>query len=207
MFKKISILIPVYNEAETIKTCIENVLNSDTLNIEKEIIVSDNNSDDGTKKILENINYPNVKILYKEKNEGKGANLINAIKHADGDIIIFQDGDLEYSPSCYKDLLSPFIEYNADVVYGSRLTGAKATKISGFPNFIANKIITFFINLLFNKIFSDVETGFKVFKKSVLDDISLISKGFEIEIEVTSKISNNSKLNIFEVPIPINSRG
>ena len=90
MFKKISILIPVYNEANTIKECIENVLNSDTLNIEKEIIVSDNNSNDGTIEILKNIDYPNVKILFKDTNEGKGANLRNALTEASGDIVIFQ---------------------------------------------------------------------------------------------------------------------
>ena len=206
MFKKISILIPVYNEANTIKQCIENVVNSDTLGIEKEIIVSDNNSNDGTKKILENINYQNVKILLKEKHEGKGSNLKNALNSASGDIIIFQDGDLEYPPKNYKDLLIPFIEYNADVVYGSRLTGAKITKIAGFPNYLGNKIITLCINILFNRIFTDIETGSKAFKKSVLDNIEIVSDGFEVEVELTAKISNNKNLEIFEVPITINSR-
>ncbi|MDC0216092.1 glycosyltransferase family 2 protein [Candidatus Pelagibacter sp.] len=206
MFKKISILIPVYNEANTIKECVENVLKSDSLNIEKEIIISDNNSNDGTIEILKNINYPNVKILFKDSNEGKGSNLKNALREATGDIIIFQDGDLEYSPKNYKDLLMPFIEYNADVVYGSRLTGAKATKIMGFPNFVANKLITLCANVLFNRIFSDIETGFKVFKKNVLDNLELKSDGFEIEVELTAKVSNDTKLEIFEVPITINSR-
>ncbi len=206
MYKKISIIIPVYNEKNTISQCIDNVVNSDTENIEKEIIVSDNNSNDGTKEILEKMNYPNLKILYRSQNNGKGANLINALNSATGDIIIFQDGDLEYSPKNYKSLLKPFFNNKADVVYGSRLTGAKLTKITGFPNYVANKIITFFVNLFFNRIFSDVETGSKVFKKDVLKNLNLISNGFEIEVEITAKISNDKNLEIFEVPIDINSR-
>ncbi len=206
MNKKISILIPVYNEVSTIKDCIENILKFNFHEFEKEIIVSDNNSNDGTIEVLKNINYPEVKILYKDINEGKGSNLKNALKHASGDLVIFQDGDLEYSPDNYDDLLHPFEKYQADVVFGSRLTGAKVTKIMGFPNLIANKLITLCVNILFNRIFTDVETGHKVFKKSVLDSLNLVSDGFEIEVEIAAKISNNKSLNIFEVPISINSR-
>ncbi len=206
MYKKVSIIIPVYNEKNTISHCIENVLKADTLNLEKEIIISDNNSNDGTKEILEKINHPNIKILYRNKNDGKGANLRNALKNTTGELIIFQDGDLEYSPRNYVDLIKPFYDNKADVVFGSRLTGAKLTKISGFPNFIANKIITFLINLFFNRIFTDIETGSKVFKSNVLKNLNLISNGFEIEVEITAKISNNNKLEIFEIPIEISSR-
>ena len=206
MYKKLSILVPVYNEKKTITECINNILKSDTLNLEKEIIISDNNSNDGTQEILKQIVHPNVKVIYRNKNDGKGANLRNALGNANGDLVIFQDADLEYSPNNYINLIKPFYENNADVVYGSRLTGAKLTKITGFPNFIANKIITFFINLLFNRIFSDIETGSKAFKSSVIKNLNLISNGFEIEVEITAKISNNKKLEIFEVPIDINSR-
>lgn len=205
MDKKISILIPVYNEANTIKECVENVLKSSE-NFDMEIIISDNNSIDGTIDILKKISHPKIKVFFREKNEGKGANLKNALKNATGEIIIFQDGDLEYSPDNYVELINPFIKYNADVVFGSRLTGAKVTKIMGFPNLIANKLITFCVNILFNRIFTDVETGHKVFRKSVLDELNLQSDGFEIEVEIASKISNNKNLNIFEVPISINSR-
>ena len=203
---KITILIPVYNEEATISKCLDNVINSDTLGIPKEIIISDNNSTDGTKKILQNLEYDNVKILYKDKNEGKGSNIKNALPSATGDIVIFQDADLEYSPKDYKDLLLPFLEINADVVFGSRLTGAKLTKVIGFPNFIANKIITLLINILFNRIFSDIETGLKAFKIEVLKNLNLVSNGFEIEVEITTKISANKNLEIFETPITINSR-
>jgi glycosyltransferase involved in cell wall biosynthesis len=206
MFKKISILVPVYNEKKTIDNCIKNILKADKCGLDFEIIVSDNNSNDGTIEILKKIQNPKIKILFKDKNEGKGANIINALKQSEGDLVLFQDADLEYPPDNYPDVLSPFLKYNADVVYGSRLTGAKLTKILGFPNLIANKIITLLVNILFNRIYSDVETGLKVFKKNILENLDLVSKGFEIEIEITAKISKNKKINIFEVPIIINSR-
>ena len=112
----------------------EKVLNSNTFNIDKEVVISDNNSNDGTKEILKQINYPNVKILFRDKNEGKGANIINAIQKVSGDVVILQDADLEYSPDDYEDLLKPFMKYDADVVYGTRLTGAKAFRVLGLPN-------------------------------------------------------------------------
>lgn len=206
IIKKISIIIPVYNEKKTIKNCLEKVLNSKTFNIDKEVVISDNNSNDGTKEILKQINYPNVKILFKDKNEGKGANIINAIQKISGDVVIMQDADLEYSPDDYEDLLRPFIKYDADVVYGTRLTGAKEFRVLGLPNFIGNKLLTWSANFLYSKTFSDIETGYKVFKTTILKEINLTSKGFEIETEITSKISKDKKLIIFETPITIFSR-
>jgi len=206
MFKKLSVLIPVYNEKDTIKTCVETVLNANIGNLDLEVIISDNNSYDGTKEILKSLNDHRIKVLYREINNGKGANIKNALKEADGDLILFQDGDLEYSPNDYKDLLEPFYIYNADVVYGSRLTRARATNIVGFPNYIANILVTFLTNLLFNKIFTDIATGYKVFKKEIIKDLEITSDGFEIEPEITAKISKNKNIKIFEVPITINSR-
>ena len=206
MFKKLSVLIPVYNEKKTIKECVESVLNADIGNLDLEIIISDNNSYDGTKEILKSLNDERIKILFRETNNGKGANIKNALNEANGDLILFQDGDLEYSPNDYKNLLEPFYIYNADVVYGSRLTRAKATNIVGFPNYIANILVTFLTNLLFNKIFTDIATGYKVFKKDIIKNLEITSDGFEIEPEITSKISKNKNIKIFEVPITINSR-
>jgi len=206
MFKKLSVLIPVYNEKNTIKECVESVLNADIGNLDLEIIISDNNSYDGTKEILKSLNDERIKILFRETNNGKGANIKNALNEANGDLILFQDGDLEYSPNDYKNLLEPFYIYNADVVYGSRLTRAKATNIVGFPNYIANILVTFLTNLLFNKIFTDIATGYKVFKKDIIKNLEITSDGFEIEPEITSKISKNKNIKIFEVPITINSR-
>ena len=206
MYKKLSILIPVYNEKNTIMRCLATVLEADVGQMELEVIISDNNSNDGTKEILLTVNDPRVKILYRKKNNGKGANIKNALKEANGDLILFQDGDLEYSPKDYPALIEPFIKFNADVVYGSRLTRAKATSIVGFPNYIGNILLTFLMNMLFNKIFTDIATGYKVFKKDVIKDMEIISDGFEIEPEITAKIARNKNIRIFEVPITINSR-
>ena len=205
-YKKLSVLIPVYNEKQTINECVKNVLNAKIFNMSLEVIISDNNSIDGTKEILKTITDPRVKILFQEKNKGKGSNIKNALSHASGDIILFQDGDLEYSPDDYENLLDPFFKNDADVVYGSRLTRAKTTRITGFPNFIGNKIITFTTNLLYNKIFSDISTGYKLFTKDIIKNLNITSDGFEIEPEITAKISKMKKIKIFEVPIYIFSR-
>ena len=207
MFKKLSVLIPVYNEKNTIENCLKAVLNADIGNLDIEVIISDNNSYDGTKEILSNIHDPRVKTLYRKKNNGKGANIKNALKEATGDLILFQDGDLEYSPEDYLALIDPFYRYNADVVYGSRLTRAKTTGIVGFPNYIGNIIFTFVANFLYNKIFTDIATGYKIFKKDIIKNLEITSDGFEIEPEITAKISKNKKIRIFEVPISINPRG
>ena len=206
MYKKLSVLIPVYNEEKTIKKCVERVLVAKILNMNLEVIISDNNSTDSTKEILKSIKDPRIKLLFKEKNEGKGANIKNALNHATGDIVLFQDADLEYSPENFEDLLRPFFENEAEVVFGTRLSRAKTTRITGFPNYIANKIITFLTNFLYNKIFSDISTGYKVFKKDIIKNLNITSNGFEIEPEITAKISKMKNLKIFEVPISIYSR-
>ena len=206
LIKKVSIIIPVYNEKKTIQKCLDKVLSTKIYDFEKEIVISDNNSNDGTKELLKNLNHSNVKILFRETNEGKGANIINAISHVSGDIVIMQDADLEYSPDDYEDLVRPFIKYDDDAVYGTRLTGAKEFRVLGLPNFLGNKLLTWSANFLYSKTFSDIETGYKVFRTSLLKEMNLVSKGFEIETEMTSKISKNKKLIIFETPITIFSR-
>jgi glycosyltransferase involved in cell wall biosynthesis len=132
--------------------------------------------------------------------------LKNALNYATGDLILFQDADLEYNPENFPELIKPFLFNNADVVYGSRLTGSKITKILGWPNLIGNKIFTLFANILFNRIYTDIATGYKVFKKDVIKEINIQSNGFEIEPEITAKISKNKMLNIYEIPISIYSR-
>ena len=206
MYKSLTVIIPVYNEKDTVKECIERVLKADTCGLNLNIIVSDNNSTDGTKEILKSINNEKVKCYFKEKNEGKGSNIKNALQYATGDLILFQDADLEYHPENFPDLINPFIRNNADVVFGSRLTGSKITKILGWPNLVGNKTFTLLANILFNKIFTDIATGYKVFTNKVIKTMDIQSDGFEIEPEITAKISKNSQLNIYEVPITIYSR-
>ena len=206
MYKSLTVIIPVYNEKDTVKECIERVLKADTCGLNLNIIVSDNNSTDGTKEILKSINDEKVKCYFKEKNEGKGSNIKNALQYATGDLILFQDADLEYHPENFPDLINPFIRNNADVVFGSRLTGSKITKILGLPNLVGNKTFTLLANILFNKIFTDIATGYKVFTNKVIKTMDIRSDGFEIEPEITAKISKNSQLNIYEVPITIYSR-
>ncbi len=207
MYKNLSIIVPVYNEKNTIEECLNRILKADTCGLEVEILISDNNSTDGTQEILNSIKDPKIKCFFRKSNGGKGANVKNALQNAKGDIILFQDADLEYSPENYPDLLKPFFENDADVVYGSRLTHSKTTKVMGFPNYIGNKIFTMFANFLFNRIYTDIATGYKVFKKEVIKNMNIHSDGFEIEPEITAKISKNKKLNIYEVPISIYSRG
>ena len=206
MYKSLTVIIPVYNEKDTVKECIERVLKADTCGLTLNIIVSDNNSTDGTKEILKSINNEKVKCYFKEKNEGKGSNIKNALQHASGDLILFQDADLEYHPENFPDLINPFIKNNADVVFGTRLTGSKITKILGWPNLVGNKLFTLLANILFNKIFTDIATGYKVFTNKVIKTMDIQSDGFEIEPEITAKVSKNSQLNIYEVPITIYSR-
>ena len=205
-FKSISVIIPVYNEKNTIKECIDRVLASDTCGLDLEVIISDNNSFDGTQEIIKKIKNDKVKYYFKNLNEGKGANIRNALQYAKGDLVLFQDADLEYHPENYPQLIKPFLFNDADVVYGSRLTGAKITKILGWPNLIGNKIFTLLANVLFNRIFTDIATGYKIFKKEVIKKIDITSNGFEIEPEITAKICKNKNINIYEVPISIYSR-
>ena len=198
---KLSVIIPVYNEVNTIKECIKRVKEVSTQANELEIIISDNLSTDGTRDILRNINEENIKIIYRENHSGKGANVKSALKLATGDIIVIQDADLEYNPNDYSDIIRPFIEANADVVYGSRLTGAKYHRVFGVMHLLANKILTWTANLLYDAILTDIETATKAFRREIITNLDLESNGFEIEPEITAKLLKQKNLKIYEVPI------
>ena len=206
MYKKISVLIPVYNEYHTIERCLERVLKADVGNLEMEVIISDNNSNDGTKEILGKISDQRVKILYRKENNGKGANIKNALKEASGDLILFQDGDLEYSPDDYLILLDPFFLYNADVVYGSRYMTTDATRVLLFWHGVANRILTLLSNMVTNLYLTDMETGYKVFKSIHLKNLKIEEKRFGFEPEVTIKLAKK-KLFFYEVGIAYHGRG
>jgi len=190
--------MPVYNEKDTIEKILRHVLEVD-IDLKKEIIIVDDCSKDGTRKILEGLNNDKIKVLFHEKNRGKGAALRTGFSKATGDIILIQDADLEYDPREYSKLLQPIFEGHADVVYGSRFL-AGSHRVLFFWHYVGNKILTTLSNILSNLNLSDMETCYKVFKRDLLDKISLKSNRFGFEPEITIKLAK-LKCRIYEVPI------
>ena len=193
---KLSIVIPCYNEKNTIENILKKINKSlkDYKISKYEIIIVDDFSNDGTNKLLKNLAFDEkIQIYYHDNNLGKGAAIHTALKYITGDITIIQDADLEYDPSDYYKLLLPFFEANADIVYGSRfLGGGKYVRIHFFWHYLANKILTFICNLFINLNLTDMETGYKVFKTSVLKSINLKEKSFSFEPEVTIKLAKKN---------------
>jgi glycosyltransferase involved in cell wall biosynthesis len=199
---KITVIMPVFNEKNTIQEILKRV---EKIGLANEIIIVDDGSTDGTREILQEYNNTNpYKIILHEYNQGKGAAVNTGIQAANGDVIIIQDADLEYDPREYPNLLKPIEEGIADVVYGSRFLGAARRPIL-FWNMVANKILTLVTNILYNNILTDMETGYKVFKREVVKDMSLHAKRFDFEPEFTAKVLKK-KVRIFEVPISFNPR-
>lgn len=199
---EISVVIPVYNELKTLDEILRRVK---ATNLVTEIIVVDDGSTDGTRALYEKYATDElVKIILHERNQGKGAAVVTGIKAATGDVIIIQDADLEYDPREYPNLLRPLEEGLADVVYGSRFLGAPR-RATMFWHMVANKLLTFLTNILYNNILTDMETGYKVFKKNVVDGITIHARRFDFEPEFTAKILKR-KVRIFEVPITFNPR-
>ena len=200
----ISIIIPCFNEKKYIEEIVKRVL--DQNNISKEIIIVDDGSTDGTTEILKkNIENKVHKIIYLEKNFGKGNAIKEAIRFVNGQIILIQDADLEYNPKDYNKMIAPFISNNADVVYGSRFISNDSRRVIYFTNTVANKILTFFLNCFLNLNFTDVETGYKAFKTELAKKIYLNEKGFGFEIEITMKLSKIGAI-FYEVGISYSGR-
>ena len=199
---KLSVLIPVYNEKNTILEVIDRVLNTGLVG---EIVVVDDGSKDGTRELLSQYDgNAIVRVILHEKNAGKGAALRTAIQTATGDVMLIQDADLEYNPDEYPNLLKPINAGMADVVYGSRFLGAPHRAIL-FWNMVANKLLTMMTNILYNTILSDMETGYKVFKREVVADMKLRANRFDFEPEFTAKILKKG-VRVFDVPITFNPR-
>lgn len=194
---KISIVIPVFNEVDTIGEIVKRVENVD---IPKEIIIVDDGSFDGTRDVLKKIKSDDIKIYYHDRNLGKGGALKTGFKEVTGGIVIVQDADLEYDPNEIPLLIDPILKGVADVVFGSRLSGGRPQRVYMFWHKVGNKLITFIANLLFNNTLSDVETGYKVFRREVIQNLNLKSNGFSIEPEITAKIFKK-QYRVYEIPI------
>ena len=203
---KVSIIVPCFNEKDTIKLIIEKINSSELPN--KEIIIVDDGSIDGSDVIIREIskNNSNLKTVFHKENHGKGAAIKSGLKISTGDLILIQDADLEYDPDDYRILIEPFIKYNADVVYGSRFRGGpNPVRLHLFWHTLANKILTLVTNILTNLNMTDMETGYKVFKKKYIDIDNLKEKSFGIEPEITVKLAKK-KVKFFEVAITYNGR-
>ena len=199
---KLSVIIPVYNEVESIKTIVKRVQDTKLVH---EIILVDDGSKDGTRDILKTLEgKKGLHVILHEKNQGKGAAVRTGMAAAKGDILLIQDADLEYDPRDYPELLKPIEEGLADVVYGSRFLG-RAHRVTMFWHMVANKSLTLMTNLLYDTILTDMETGYKVFRKQVIEGMVIRANSFNFEPEFTAKILKR-KYRIYEVPITFNPR-
>jgi glycosyltransferase involved in cell wall biosynthesis len=198
----LTVIIPVYNEVGNIEEILKRVKAAKKAS---EIIVVDDGSQDGTRELLKKLDGKGkVRVILHEKNQGKGAAVRTGLDAAHGDILLIQDADLEYDPRDYPTLLQPLEEGLADVVYGSRFLGGPR-RVAMYWHMVANKMLTFMTNILYNTILSDMETGYKVFRRKVVDGMKLRSKRFDFEPEFTAKVLKRH-YRIYEVPISFNPR-
>ena len=203
----ISIVMPVYNEENTIQAILEKVKNVE-LPFNKEIIVVDDCSTDKTRDILKGIESSesnNIKIVYHEVNQGKGAALKTGFAEANGDIVIIQDADLEYDPDEYPKLIKPILDGKADVVYGSRFTGEGPHRVLYYWHYVGNRFLTLMSNMFTNMNLNDMETCYKVFKKEIISQIDIKEKRFGFEPEITAKMAKLD-CRIYEVGISYSGR-
>ena len=200
---RVSVVMPVYNEVATIKEIVARV---QAVTLEKDIIIVDDGSTDGTREQLEQISqsYDNLRVIYHDRNQGKGAALRTGFETVTGDIVIIQDADLEYDPREYPVLLEPILDGRADVVYGSRFLGGPH-RVLFFWHYVGNRFLTLLSNALTNLNLTDMETCYKVFKREVLDKIKIRSNRFGFEPEFTAKIAKNG-FRIYETPISYSGR-
>ena len=197
--KKVSILIPVYNEINTLIPLLEKVEKASFCGLEKEIILIDDYSTDGTKDILKNLENK-YKVLYHDFNQGKGAALRTGFAAVTGDIAVIQDADLEYDPEDYDGVINLILNEGADVAYGSRFLNLNESKTVVKVNFFANKMLTLMTNILFGAKLTDMETCYKAFKTEFIKDIQIKSDRFDFEPEITAKVLKK-KAKLKEAPI------
>jgi glycosyltransferase involved in cell wall biosynthesis len=199
MKNELSVVIPVYNEKDTVLKIIDKVL---ALDVVKEIIVVDDCSTDGTRELLKSTRLDaRVRTFFHDKNMGKGAALRTGFKNITGAVAVIQDADLEYDPNEFKEMIKPIEDGQADVVYGSRLSGGKPQRVHLFWHRVGNDFLTFITNMLYNTTLSDMETCYKMFKSDVISGIEIKSDDFSVEPELTAKILKKKNLRIYEMPI------
>ncbi len=199
---KLSVVIPVYNESGTVKDVIDSVM---AVPYDKEIIVVDDGSTDGTSEILRNLRLPGMTVLCHSKNQGKGAALRTGFKAVTGDFVIIQDADLEYDPAAYPKLLKPLLDGRADVVYGSRFIGGDEHRALFFWHMVGNRLLTLCSNMLSNLNLTDMETCYKAFRRETLQKMTIEENRFGFEPEITAKVAR-LKARIYEVGIPYSGR-
>lgn len=210
-FKLLSIIIPVYNEKLYIVKVLETIINVPLLQLNKEIIIVDDNSTDGTLQQIKDFilkNNHRIILIKKSENEGKGAAVKTGILQSKGDIVLVQDADLEYNPSDYPNLLEPFFNQNADVVYGSRFISHKPHRVLYFWHYVGNVALTMLSNMFTNLNLSDIETGYKAFRGDIIRNIAphLKSKRFGFEPEITARLAKIKNIKIYEVGISYQGR-
>jgi glycosyltransferase involved in cell wall biosynthesis len=206
---KLSVVIPVYNEAATIRELVDLVHSVDA-GVPKELILVDDCSTDGTRPVLEALKaqHPDWQVLFHEQNRGKGAALRTGFAHATGDFVMVQDADLEYDPREYPQLLRPLLDGHADVVFGSRFIGGGAHRVHYFWHYLGNKLLTTLSNMMTNLNLTDMEVCYKVFRREVIQGINLKSNRFGFEPEVTAKVAKKKhpSWRIYEIPISYSGR-
>ena len=199
---RLSVVIPVYNEVATVQTLVDRVMD---VNLEKEIIIVDDGSTDGTREVLRSLEgKEGVSIFYREANRGKGAALRDGFRHVTGEIVIIQDADLEYEPQEYPSLIAPILDGRADVVYGSRFLGGPH-RVFFFWHYLGNKLLTLLSNMINNLNLTDMETCYKVFRTPILRQIEIKSDSFGVDPELTAKIARMG-CRIYETPISYSGR-
>ena len=203
-FRKLSIIIPVYNEQGTLAEIVRAVRNVD-LSLAKEIIIVDDASTDATRQVIEKLPDDNLVKVYHNKNQGKGSALRSGFAEATGDLILIQDADLEYSPEEYPKLLRPILDGKADVVYGSRFIGSEAHRVLYFWHMVGNRFLTLLSNMCTNLNLTDMETCYKVFRKEIVRDIVIQEDRFGFEPEITAKVARTG-CRIYEVGISYSGR-